>query len=200
MRDTPFTDHRSRFRAGIFGVRLFIISLSMLFGASLLAFLIIRVQLEQKNLWPQQLPALPSLLWFSTAVLALSSITMQWALASIRNGQKDTLRICMAMTTVLGVAFLLSQTRCWLIWMEPISQQWIGSDEYRFALTSFFILTGLHALHVFGGLVPMAIVTRQAFAGNYSAEHHAGVRYVTMYWHFLGAVWLILYAAMLIGL
>lgn len=200
MRDTPFADHRSRFLAGVFGVRLFIISLTMLFAASLLAFAIIRVQLEQKHLWPDNLPDLPLLLWLSTGVLLVSSVTMQWALVSIRHDQQDSLRVGMALTTVLGAAFLLSQTRCWLIWMEPISQQWLDSDEYRFALTSFYILTGLHALHVIGGLVPMAIVSRNAFAGVYSAEHHSGVRYVAMYWHFLGAVWVVLYAAMLIGL
>lgn len=200
MRDTPFSDHRSRFLAGVFGLRLFIVSLSVLFAASLLAFAIIRVQLTQKFLWPDNLPDLPPLLWLSTAVLAVSSATLQWALVSIRRGEQDSLRIGMALTMVLGAAFLLSQTRCWLIWMEPISQQWLHSDEYRFALTSFYILTGLHALHVVGGLAPMAIVTRNAFAGLYSAKHHPGVRYIAMYWHFLGAVWIVLYAAMLAGL
>jgi len=200
MRDTPFSDHRSRFLAGVFGVRLFIVSLTMLFGASLLAFVIIRVQLHEKRLWPENLPDLPPLLWLSTAVLLVSSVTMQWALVSVRRDELDSLRIGLALTTVLGAAFLLVQARCWLIWMEPISQQWLDSDEYRFALTSFYILTGLHALHVIGGLVPLAIVTRNAFAGMYSAEHHSGVRYTAMYWHFLGAVWIVLYAAMLIGL
>jgi cytochrome c oxidase subunit 3 len=200
MRDTPFSDQHSRFLAGVFGVRLFIVSLSMLFGASLLAFVIIRVQLEQKHLWPENLPDLPPLLWLSTGVLLVSSVTMQWALAGVRAGQSDSLRIGMALTMVLGAAFLMIQARCWLIWTEPISQRWMESDEYRFALTSFYILTGLHALHVIGGLVPMAIVTRNAFVGMYSAEHYAGVRYTAMYWHFLGAVWIVLYAAILLGL
>jgi cytochrome c oxidase subunit III len=199
MRVTPFHDHRSRFLAGRFGLRLFLVSLAMLFGASLVGFFVVRWQLGQRHLWPGDLPSLPWELALSTAILVLSSVSMQSALNSIRAGRADSLRHGLLLTFLLGSGFLLIQVRAWIMWLVPIAQRWDYSDEYRFALTSFFVLTGLHALHVVGGLIPMAVVTRNAFVGVYSREWHPGVQYVATYWHFLGVVWLVLLAAMLLG-
>jgi cytochrome c oxidase subunit 3 len=64
---------------------------------------------------------------------------------------------------------------------------------------TFYMLTGLHAAHVIGGLALLAIVTVRAFCGRYSANAHAGVLYSTMYWHFLDGVWLVMFAVMLLG-
>ena len=54
-------------------------------------------------------------------------------------------------------------------------------------------LTALHGVHVVAGLIPMAVTTRRAYAGRYSAERHEGVTMCAMYWHFLDAVWLIIF-------
>ena len=53
----------------------------------------------------------------------------------------------------------------------------------------FYALTGLHAVHVLGGLVPLAIVTVAAYQGMYGRKKHAAVRYTAIYWHFLAVVW-----------
>ena len=66
-RQTPFDNPIARFLAGRFGVGLFLISLGMLFGATLLGFLVIRIQ--NHDAWPNDLPRLPSLLWVSTMIL-----------------------------------------------------------------------------------------------------------------------------------
>jgi heme/copper-type cytochrome/quinol oxidase subunit 3 len=60
----------------------------------------------------------------------------------------------------------------------------------------FYVLTGLHALHVIGGLVPLGITTAHARRGAYTASSHAGVDFIAMYWHFLGAVWLVLFVVL----
>lgn len=180
-------------------MRVFLVSLGMLFAASLVGFAVVRWQLGQRSLWPADLPPLPSGLLLSTLILIASSVTMQWALNGIRAGRGERLRSGLLLTMLLGIGFLLMQMRCWLVWLAPISQQWSQADEFRFALTSFYVLTGLHALHVVGGIVPMAIVTRNAFRDAYSADFFPGVQYTAMYWHFLGAVWIILYAALWIG-
>ena len=46
-------------------------------------------------------------------------------------------------------------------------------------------MTGLHAVHVLGGLVPLAMVTVAAYQGMYGRKKHAAVRYTAVYWHFL---------------
>jgi heme/copper-type cytochrome/quinol oxidase subunit 3 len=58
---------------------------------------------------------------------------------------------------------------------------------------TFYLLTGLHALHVIGGMVLLGAVTAKAFAGRYSATYHPGVTYAAMYWHFLDVVWLVMF-------
>lgn len=186
--------------AGILGLRLFLVSLAVLFGSGLTAFVFMRLHLQEQNVWPTDLPPLPKVLWASTAVLALSSATLQWALSGIRRGDVGRLQGGLIVTLLLGLMFLLLQARCWLVWLAEISQRWHESDEFRFALTSFYVLTGLHALHVIGGLVSLTIVARQAVDRAYSRDFHPGVQYATTYWHFLGAMWLILYASLLLGL
>jgi cytochrome c oxidase subunit III len=54
-------------------------------------------------------------------------------------------------------------------------------------------MTGLHALHVVGGLVPLALVTIAAFQDMYGPKKNAAIRYTAMYWHFLDAVWCVLF-------
>ena len=193
MRTTPFTDPKARFFAGTFGMSVFLASLAMLFLAGLIGYLAIW---WNNRPWPEDLPRLPAILWISTALLILSSGTMQWALASARRNHQGLLRVMMLATLYLGIAFLLLQFRAWLTWFEPVSQRWSGSDEYRYALAGFYVLTGLHAAHVLGGVLPMVVVTRQAFRGMYSADQYAPVQYVAMYWHFLDAVWLALFASL----
>lgn len=197
QRDTPFDNPVARFLAGRFGLGLFLASLGMLFVAMILGFAVIRFQL--RDLWPRDLPPLPRLLWVSTAVLLLSSLVLQWALNGIRADRPDRLLLGMFMTTALGFAFLVLQSVSWWDWLAVVNEHWAISGEYRFALTSFYVLTGLHALHVVGGLIPMVVVTHAALRHRYTAQGHAGVVYTAMYWHFLGGVWIILYATLLIG-
>ncbi len=176
-------------------MRLFLLSLGVLFGASIIGYVAIRMLAIGQSL---ELPRLPSALWLSTLLLVVSSVTMQSGLAAARQGRPQRLRRAMAATTVLGVGFLVVQTGCWLVWAAPMREA-LASTEQTFLLKAFYVLTGLHALHVVGGLVPLTVVTVRAFDGRYTPQEHAGVAYTAMYWHFLDAVWLVLFATLMIG-
>ena len=193
MRITPFSDPRARFRAGRFGMRLFLFSLGMLFGASLLGYVVIW---DRTRPWPADLPRLPQVLWISTAILLLSSVMVQGAVRAARNDRPDAIRWFMLLTTYAGIAFLFIQLRAWLGWFQDVSQLWADWNEFRYALAGFFVLTGLHAAHVVGGLVPMVIVSRQAMLNRYSSTNRAALTYMAMYWHFLDVVWIVLFAAL----
>lgn len=192
-RVTPFADPHARFRAGRFGMGVFLVSLAMLFIGGLLGYLVIWLQTQP---WPTSIPPLPASLWLSTAILLLSSLTMHLAVRGAREDRQAMLRAGMLLTTYLGIAFLLIQSYAWITWLEPVSRQWSKSNDFRFALAGFFVLTGIHAAHVIGGLVPLIITTRHAFRGLYSSERNAGIHYAAMYWHFLDAVWLVLFATL----
>jgi cytochrome c oxidase subunit 3 len=169
---------------------LFLVSLAVLFLASIVATIIIRVRAGS---WPPPgMPPPPRGLWLSTAILIVSSATMQWAVESARRDRRDSLRFATLLTTILGFAFLGSQVANRLHWVGQNAT--IRSSLYAYL---FYVLTGLHALHVVGGLVPLVIVSVNSAYGRYSSVFHAGVRQVAIYWHFLGVVWIVLFAVIL---
>ena len=190
--DSPFEDSRQQFAAGRFGMILFLVSIGMLFAATILCYLFVRLNPDPTIPWrlPGE-PGLPGLLAASTVVLVVSSITLWAAQAGIVHGTQTR---WLATTLVLGLLFLLMQG---VAWWQLYSEQ-VTITDGLFAWT-FYVLTGLHALHVIGGIVPMAVVPRRSARGMYSADHHDGITYCAMYWHFLDAVWIILYATLWFG-
>jgi len=177
---------------GRFGMQLFLLSLGILFAASLAAFLIIRLRADA---WPPpDAPGMPFGLFISTPLLLLSSATMWWGLKGVREGNNGAGAIGLLATLVLGVAFLGIQGWAWsqLYALELTAR----SNLYGF---TFFMLTGLHAAHVIGGLIPLAIATGRAFVNRYTPEDHGGVSHVAMYWHFLDGVWLVLFGVLLLA-
>ncbi len=194
---SPFTDPQARQSAGMLGIRLFLVSLGMLFGACLIGYLAIRFARTDEPL--ADLPPLPAILWLSTLLLLLSSGTMQWALASARRDRQGALRAAMVATTLLGFGFLAVQAVCWIEWADPLAES-LDETQRIYVLTSFYVLTGIHAVHVIGGLIPLLVVSRNAFRGRYGAQEHAAVQYCGMYWHFLDAVWVVLFVTLMVGM
>ena len=90
------------------------------------------------------------------------------------------------LTIGLGITFLASQTRVWLT-LENIQLPSTARTLYAF---SFAVLTGLHAIHVLGGFVPLTVCAVRASRERYSSFDYVGVTYCAMYWHFLLFVWL----------
>jgi cytochrome c oxidase subunit 3 len=189
---TPFDDPKARFQAGLFGMWLFLIALGVLFVATILGYLVVRVDNGDAFI-PDEAPKLPGLLLASTGALILSSVTMQKALRAGRSGDPRQGGLMLA-TLALAFAFLVAQG---FAWRELLQQQLTVSDSlYGW---TFYVLTGLHALHVLGGLPPMVITTVRASRAAYTPENHRGIAYCAMYWHFLDGVWLVLYATLWLG-
>ncbi len=169
----------------ILGLKLFLAGLTMLFGAGLVGYLIVRLGAEQ---WPPAgIPPVPWTLWISTAVMILSSVTIHGALDGAREGNQRALKSGLILTMLLGLTFLVSQ-----VMNGAAILQAVLSDMKELYSFTFFMLTTLHAVHVIGGLIPLGIVTRKAFAGAYDEKNHTGVRLITWYWHYLDAVWIVL--------
>ncbi len=177
--------------AGKMGMLWFLASLSMLFAASLIGYVVVRVRQEA---WPPPgMPSLPSGLWLSTLVILGSSFTIQKALDCIRHESQKGLRTFLTATCFLGGVFLLLQTMNWY----GLVTAHLGITANLYAFT-FYMLTGLHALHVVGGLLELGWVTGKAYRGCYSANYYPGVLYSAMYWHFLDGVWLILFTVLVL--
>jgi cytochrome c oxidase subunit 3 len=205
-RVTPFADPRQRFSAGTFGMWLFLASLAMLFAASILGYLIVRWQFAQDargnpaGAAAMNLPPLPALLWLSTLILIASSATMQMAVIAARRDAQRALRAAMVVTFLLGIAFLVTQSVCWMQMIDAHAAAFEQlADMPRYVIASFYVLTALHAAHVIGGLIPMALVAARSLAGRYGPGRDAAVHYLSMYWHFLDGVWIVLFSVLLLA-
>ncbi len=166
-------------------------SLAMLFAASIVGYLVVRLKAE--NWPPPGMPRLPGGLWAATLLIVLCSVTVHLALGSVRRGQLTATARWLGATFALGVAFLVLQGVNW--YGLVVRAMTARSNLYAF---TFYMLTGLHAAHVVGGLIPLAIVTAKAVLGRYGSGHHPGVRYMAMYWHFLDVVWCILFLVLVV--
>src|SRR5437763_13541993 len=151
----PPPAHRSsRVEAPVLGMLLFIISEVMIFGAFFTAYFFIRVVTADP--WPAHGTKLPeAVAGVNTAILLSSSITIHWALVSIRRGNRFGLKAGMVSTFLLGLTFLTIQIN------EYIH---IGFAPHGAAqATVFYSLTGLHGAPVFLGRCALAIVNTRAF-------------------------------------
>jgi len=177
---------------GKFGFGIFLVSLGVFFAASIVGYLVIRLR---ANEWPPAgAPELPFGLWISTAVILLTSVAIQWAVNSIRQNHKEKLLLALYATIGLGSLFLALQT--WN-WAAMVQRELLMKDNlYAF---TFYLLTGLHALHVIGGIIPLAVTIHKARQELYTSYHYNGVYYCAMYWHFLDGVWIVLYTTLLLG-
>ncbi len=175
--------------AGPFGMALFLVSLAVLFAAGLVSFLVIRAR---AGTWPPPgAPGLPPGLGWSTGLILASSVTLEVARSALARRAGFVVRIALTVTAALALAFLVSQTVAWF--------RFVGGNATGFATLYswlFYFLTGLHAAHVIGGLVPMAVVTVNAYYDRWPPMRGQGLKHVAMYWHFLGGVWITLYAVL----
>lgn len=111
----------------------------------------------------------------------------------------DRVRRDLSVASLLGAAFLLLQAFAWIAWLLEVDDRLADATTYRFALTGFWVLTGLHALHVLGGILPLGLETWLAWRRPSTDVHRAGaIRFSAMYWHFLGVIWLLLYGLLLV--
>jgi cytochrome c oxidase subunit III len=180
----PAAHRSSRVEPQLLGMLLFIISEIMVFGAFFTAYFFIRV--AQGDPWPAPGTHLPlEVAGMNTAILVSSSFTLHWAEAAIKKGNHFGLKAGILTTFLLGCAFLFIQIN------EYANIGFAPQDTAQ--ATIFYSLTGLHGAHVFIGLLLLSIVTIRAFRGHYSPEQHRGVDVPGIYWHFVDAMWLVVY-------
>jgi len=184
---------------GTFGMYLFLAALTMLFGASVLVYLLMRFGVFPEEADPPPLGALsvPWPLWISTLVILASSLTIHRALDSVRHERQQRFRSALVFTLLLAVMFLLVQAPSLGVLLVDHFAQLNAEGGFQLYGLVFFLIV-VHAAHLLGGLIPLGAVTYKAHLGRYDHEHYGPVKYLAMYWHFLDAVWLIMFAMFLI--
>ena len=182
--------HSIEYKTGTsrFGLWLFLLSDSFVFGGLAVA---------RFNLLGLNRLALNQVLGLIvTSVLLLSSFFMNRAEASMEHGDRRGFVLGISVTLALGVLFVAGVLG--IEWPSAIAEG-ITPDASGGAAV-FFMMTGMHALHVVTGLIFLAVVLRKGLKGMYSQEKHWGVEAAAVYWHFVDVVWIFFYPALyLIG-
>jgi len=133
---------------------------------------------------------IPRLLWVNTAALALSSAALQWAKREAGQGRMESLRPALVAGLALAVFFLAGQIQAW---RELTAAGYVLADNP--ANSFFYMLTGLHGLHILGGLAVLTHTTVRAFSTDVAPDRlRLSVDLSAIYSHFMLAVWLLLFA------
>ena len=176
----PEDQHRQSLRLALV---VLIAVIASLFGLFLSAYLM-RMTYADWRPMPE-----PGLLWGTTGVLVLCSVALQGACFAARAGRDGALKGMLAAGGVLSVVFVGGQ---YAVWQQLHAQGYYLDANPASAF--FFVLTGLHALHVLGGLVAWGRTALRAWAGRDPAGVRLGTELCAVYWHFLLAVWVVLFA------
>lgn len=175
------------FSAGTILMLLLIASLAIGFMTIFAAYAFFAIT---ANSWPPPgTPTLPRTLWISTAILLVNSVFMILAIRAVRRDRKGQLQITLAISFLLALSFLGSQA--WNLFRLAAFDEVSMRNKH---IGIFQLLVVMHAAHLIGGLIPLAWVLVRSLMGRYTSRAYAGLRYCSMYWHFLDLVWLIMFA------
>jgi cytochrome c oxidase subunit 3 len=138
---------------------------------------------------------------FVTAVLLISSFFMNRGETAMKYGDVKAFMRNTVITFVLGLGFLLGVVLVeWRLAAHEGLIASFGNPSTGPLGGVFYMMTGMHAFHVFTGLIFLGVVWNNARKGVYTAEQHWGVEAAAVYWHFVDLVWIFFYPALyLIG-
>jgi len=156
-------------------------SILMMFAGLTSAFI---VKSNQTNWVPVEIP---TLFWISTGVIMISSVTVQMALRSFKQREMQQYRVLIGVTLLLGAAFVVLQ---WMgfqqLWQQNITFKGGGAGQF------LYVIFGLHAIHVAGGVITLIVMFIRAFTGRTKLYSSVPVEVAATYWHFVDLLWLYL--------
>lgn len=130
---------------------------------------------------------IPVLFWYSTVVIIVSSILMYLALQSFRQREMGRYRTLMTGTVLLGIVFITLQVLGFQqLWTKGITLQ--ANVAYSF----LYVIVGLHAAHVAGGVIALLVMFVKAFSKKTRSYNTVPVELMSTYWHFVDILWIYL--------
>jgi cytochrome c oxidase subunit I+III len=169
------------------GVWVFLTSEILVFGSLIAAYVYVRLG---SSSWPVASQTHNVILGMvNTIILLSSSLSMILALYYIRTGNTTGLKVGLTSAFALGFAFLVIK----------LGFEWPVLYGNGFTITSglpastYYVLTGVHAVHLSAGLVAVGYLLLRAFNGGFNNTKHSGVENVGLYWHFVDIVWMFLF-------
>ena len=168
----------------VLGMVVFVASEAMFFATFFGAYFTIY---SVNPVWPPAgFPRLkPELAAVLTVLLVTSSLTLQIGVRAIRRDRTRAMLVWLGLTILLGAGFLGLQ-------LYDYSLLGFGVRDGIFG-SLFYVMTGLHMAHVFGGVVFLVLVLVQGLGGQLTHAHHDSMEAGSIYWHFVDVVWICLF-------
>ena len=181
---SDFDSSANRYRIGMWVA---LASIMMMFTALTSAYI---VRAASADDWKTL--SMPRVLWLSTAVIIISSVTLEVARRKLKSDGQGVHRRWLFATGLLGFAFLLSQL---FAWRQLVGQGiYVSSNPHS---SFFYLLTATHAVHLAGGLIALLFLSLRARAGGKrqltAPKAQAATDAVTLYWHFMDILWIYLF-------
>lgn len=169
------------------GLWAFLATVTMLFAGFTSAILVRRASTD----W-QPIP-LPGLLWMNTAVLLLSSFTIERARALLGKERGREARAWLSITAALGLLFLFGQFG---VWRHLVSLGvYLPSSPHS---SFFYILTGAHAVHLLGGVLAMLYLLARVLLSASAPVRSSVINLCATYWHFVDGLWIYLFVVLFV--
>ena len=156
-------------------------SLLMMFAGLTSAYIVKRNQANWQTF------DLPQFFWYSTVAVLLSSVTIYLAEKAFKQREMKKYRSLVIATLVLGVLFIVLQ----ILGFQQLCANQItltGNVSYSF----MYVIVGLHAAHVLGGLIALIVLFAKAFNTKTRFYDSVPVELVSTYWHFVDVLWIYL--------
>jgi cytochrome c oxidase subunit 3 len=186
--DSPDSGSSFPISKGQLGVWILLTAVIMLFAGLSSAYIVLR------GVPTWQYIQLPWLLWPNTAILLLSSVALDISRRAVRRNDLASMKRWLAAGAVLGVAFLAGQLAAW--------RQLVHAGVYlpsTLQSSFFYILTGLHGLHLAGGLVALGLILLRAVQGRLNAFNYEPLKLCALYWHVMDGLWVYLFMLLLLS-
>jgi len=178
----PVNEQRKKIHPHKFAMWIGIGSIIMMFAGLTSAYIVKRDQPGWTTF------DIPRSFWYSTFVILISSLTMQIALKSFIERQMQKYKRLISITVFLGILFIVLQ---WIsfrqIWNSGVTFKGSGAGQF------LYVIAGLHALHVLGGIIALMVTFIKAFAAKRRNYSSVPLEVVTTYWHFVDVLWIYLF-------
>ncbi len=137
---------------------------------------------------------IPTVFAYSTVIVVLSSVAIQWAYIAAKRDELGQVKIALLATLALGIAFCISQ---WMGWKALVANNihFVGNPSESF----FYVISGVHLAHMIGGILFLLVIIGKALNLNVHKKKILSLNLCVTYWHFLGAAWIYLYFFLLLN-
>ena len=192
-----FYSMEQQLEASILGMWIFLVTEVMFFGGLFMAYIVYRTWYPQAwEAGSQQLDVIMGAV--NTVVLICSSLTMALAVRSAQVGSRRGQIVNLILTLIFGSTFLVVK---YFEYAQKFEHHLVPGPNFTTTLpfgseiffSLYFIMTGIHALHMVVGIILMLVILAMAWRGTFGPSYYGPIEVAGLYWHFVDIVWIFLF-------